>query len=59
MTVVTFANNSMQGDNLTSDLKARGLSGANSIKTIYANTSPEASANFRSPTQRLLHEPPE
>jgi len=32
---VTFANNDMQSDNLTDDLKARGLPSPNAIKTTY------------------------
>jgi hypothetical protein len=34
-TYFAFANNSMQADNLTSDLQARGLSTPDSIKTVY------------------------
>ena len=34
-TFVTFANSSMQGNNLTSDLVARGLPSPNSIKMLY------------------------
>jgi hypothetical protein len=34
-TYVTFANNSMQADNLTSDLQARGLPTPDAVKTLY------------------------
>ena len=44
---VTFANSRMQGNNLTDDLKARGLPSANSIKMLY-----DVNPGFGGPVKR-------